>query len=438
MRKIFNYLKRYERRRDFMKRLVLFLLVCLLFVNTGITYGAEKLILLSTQFNPVAELQYMNEKVLAGFTKETGIKVEFVPASYADFVNRILAEVKTGKVVTNVIAELHGGFDYLASENVLEDLTNMPKLPKRTFIKTFANYSKIRGITAYVPWTQATYVMAINKEALKYLPAGLTQEDILNGSIKWSYNALLKWAENLKNAKGSPMLGFPIAPGGLFHRFLHGYIYPSYTKTQAKAFSSPEAITIWKYLVKLNDYVHPASTTWSNMSEPLLKGEVLIGWDHTARLTSAVRTKPNDFIIAPCPVGPKGRGYILVIAGLGIPKNAPDKEDTWKLVEYLTRPSTQALILQGTGFFPTVREASTEVTDPGLRLLASGVTKQAGASFGIPVLIPSLGGLGGEFNNIYRMAYERIVLRKEAPEKVLPELGKRLEEIFKEAKVTIQ
>lgn len=421
-----------------MKRFISLLLVSLLFLIPGTTIGAEKLILLSTQFNPVDELQYINEKVLAGFTKETGINVDFVPANYADFVNRLLAEAKTGKVVTNTIAELHGGFDYLASENVLEDLTNMSKLPKRTFLKTFANYSKIRGITAYVPWTQATFVVAINKEALKYLPAGLTQEDVLNGSIKWSYNALLKWAENLKKAKGAPMLGFPIAPGGLFHRFLHGYIYPSYTKTQAKAFAGQDAINLWKYLVKLNDYVHPASTTWSNMSEPLLKGEVLIGWDHTARLASALKTKPNDFVVAPAPVGPKGRGYILVIAGLGIPKNAPNKEDSWKLIEYLTRPSTQALILQGTGFFPTVKEASGEITDPGLQVLSSGVTRQASASFGIPTLIPSLGGLGGEFNNIYRMAYERIVLRKEAPEKVLPELGKRLEEIFKEANVPLQ
>ncbi|HPO82845.1 MAG TPA: carbohydrate ABC transporter substrate-binding protein, partial [bacterium] len=87
---------------------------------------------------------------------------------------------------------------------------------------------------------------------------------------------------------------------------------------------------------------------------------------------------------------------------------------------------------------PTVKEASGEVTDPGLQVLSSGVTRQASASFGIPTLIPSLGGLGGEFNNIYRMAYERIVLRKEAPEKVLPELGKRLEEIFKEANAPLQ
>jgi len=416
------------------KFFLVLILVSVLFIYQT-TVGAEKLIFLSTQFNPVAELQYMNEKVLSGFTKETGISVEFVPASYADFMNRILAEVKSGKVVTNVIAELHGGFDYLVSENAVEDLSNMPKLTSRTFIKTFTDYAKIRGVTAYIPWTQATYVMAINKEAFKYLPEGLTQDDILRGSIRWTYDALLKWAENLKKAKGIPMFGLPMAPGGLFHRFLHGYIYPSYTGFQAKGFASKEALIMWKYLSTLNEFINPASTTWSNMSEPLLKGEVLIAWDHTARLTSAVTTKPNDFVIAPVPLGLKGRGYILVIAGLGIPKNAPNKENSWKLIEYLTRPSTGALILKGTGFFPVVKEAQKEVTEGGLKVLVEGVTKQSSAPVGKPQLIPSLGGLGGEFGNIYRIAYERIVLKKEDPNKVLPELAKRLEEIFKEANV---
>lgn len=413
-----------------------FLLLIFVFLNSAVS--AEKLIFLSTQFNPVSEMQFITEKVLSGFTKETGIKVEFVPAQYADFVNRVLGEVKAGKVITNVIAELHGGFDYLLAENALEDLSNMPKLTKRTFLKTFDEYSKIRGVKAYIPWTQATYVVAINKEAFKYLPEGLTQNDVLRGSLKWTYEALLRWGENLKKAKGTPMLGFPMAPGGLFHRFLHGYIYPSYTKSQAKEFASKDAVNMWKYLIRLNDYIHPASTTWSNMSEPLLKGEVLIGWDHTARLAQAIRTKPDDFVIVPAPMGPKGRGYILVIAGLGIPKNAPDKENNWKLIEYLTRPSTQALILQGTGFFPVVKEAEKEITEGTLKILSAGVTRQASAPLGIPCLIPSLGALGGEFSNIYRMAFERIVLRKEDPNNVLPELSKRLEELFKQANVPLQ
>ena len=87
------------------------------------------------------------------------------------------------------------------------------------------------------------------------------------------------------------MIGLAMAPGGLFHRFLHGYIYPSYTGSQAKDFASQDAIDLWEYLIRLNEYIHPASTTWSNMSEPLLKGEVLIGWDHAARLIQALTTK---------------------------------------------------------------------------------------------------------------------------------------------------
>ena len=421
-----------------MKKLILISILVLVFVPLSSAIAAEQLIFLSTQFNPVSEMQFITEEVLSGFTNETGIKVEFVPVQYADFVNRILAEVKTGRVVTNVIAELHGGFDYLLAENAVEDLSTMPELPERTFLKTFDEYSEIRGVKAYIPWTQATFVVAINKEALDYLPEGLTQDDVLEGNPNWDYEALLKWGENLKEAKGAPMVGLAMAPGGLFHRFLHGYIYPSYTGSQAKDFASQDAMDMWEYLIRLNEYIHPASTTWSNMSEPLLKGEVLIGWDHAARLIQALTTKPDDFVVAPAPLGPKGRGYILVIAGLGMPKDAPNKEDSWKLIEYLTRPSTQALILQGTGFFPVVEEAEKEITEGALKTLSDGVTKQANAPLGIPCLIPSLGAFGGEFGNIYRMAFERIVLKGEDPNKVLPELNERLEEIFEEVDVPLQ
>ena len=82
-----------------MKKLILISILVLVFVPLSSVVAAEQLIFLSTQFNPVSEMQFITEEVLSGFTNETGIKVEFVPVQYADFVNRILAEVKTGRVV---------------------------------------------------------------------------------------------------------------------------------------------------------------------------------------------------------------------------------------------------------------------------------------------------------------------------------------------------
>jgi len=43
---------------------------------------------------------------------------------------------------------------------------------------------------------------------------------------------------------------------------------------------------------------------------------VWIAWDHIARVKDALTTQPDQFVAFPAPAGPKGRGYMPVIAGL--------------------------------------------------------------------------------------------------------------------------
>ncbi|ASJ13031.1 ABC transporter substrate-binding protein [Thermococcus thioreducens] len=387
---------------------------------------------LSTQLNPPEERAFVQEELLKGFTDETGIDVNFVPIAYTDLITRLEGEQQTGKVTIDVIGDLHGGLDYMAAKGWLEDLGGMPKLEGRTFINTLEKYSYIRGQKVYVPWMSATYVMVVNKDAFKYLPEGLTEEDVMKGTEKWTYDALLQWAKNLKEATGQPQLGFPAGPKGLWHRFLHGYIYPSYTGYQAKKFNSPEAVEMWNYMKGLWPYVHPSSTVWDAMADPLLKGEVMIAWDHTARIKNAIETKPDQFVVVPVPRGPKGRGFIVVIAGLAIPKNAPNKEEAWKLIDYLTRPETQVKVLEKVGFFPTVEEASGKLPEGPLKILAEGVQAQASTEDALIAIIPNLGEKGGQFTSLYREAFERIVLKNEDPQAVLNELGPQMEQIFQE------
>ncbi|MPW38981.1 extracellular solute-binding protein [Thermococcus sp. 101 C5] len=386
---------------------------------------------LSTQLNPPEERAFVQEQLLKEFKDQTGIDVNFVPISYTDLATRLEAEEKTGKVTIDLIADLHGGLDFFASKGWLEDLSGR-KLEGRTFISTFEKYATINGKKVYIPWMSATYVMVVNKKAFDYLPAGLTKEDVMKGTEKWTYDALLEWAKNLKDATGQPQLGFPAGPKGLLHRFLHGYIYPSFTGYQAKNFDSPEAVEMWKYLRELWQYVNPASTTWDAMGEPLLRGEVMIAWDHAARIKNAIETNPDQFAVVPVPRGPKGRGFILVVAGLAIPKNAPHPDEAWKLIDYLTKPETQVKILENVGFFPTVQEATGAIPSGPLKVIAEGVTAQSATPDAVVAMIPNLGEKGGQFTDAYRTAFQRIVLKGEDPEAVVKELGPQVKQLFQE------
>lgn len=319
----------------------------------------------------------------------------------------------------------------------MEDLSKFGSLSGRTFPKVLEDYCELRGNRAYVPWMTATYVVVVNKVAFNYLPEGFAEQDVIQGTSRWSYDAFLQWAKNLYQAYGTPRVGFPAGPNGLFVRFLHGYLYPAFTGAQVKDFNSPDAVQMWEYLKELWQYVYPSSTTWDAMADPLLKGEVLIAWDHTARIKDAITNKPDQFIAVPVPAGPKGRGFILVIAGLAIPKGAPNRDDAWKLIDYLTRPETQVKVLESVGFSPSVQEASGKLPEGPLRVLAEGVNRQLSTHDDLMALIPSLGAKGSDFKSIYITAFQRIVLQGEDIQPVLNGLGPQLMRLFQETDVPL-
>ncbi|MBA7645245.1 hypothetical protein ES703_53000 [subsurface metagenome] len=418
-----------------LKRFIVVLVISMLL--TSAVFAGEVLNFVSTQMEPAAEQKFAKGVLLKGFTDETGIEAEFITMpTYHDMFIRVSAEVEAKKVTISLVCDLHSGLDLMNAKGLYDDLAGIA-LPNRTFIKALEDYSVMAGRKVYVPLMQATYVMVVNKKAFEYLPAGLTAEDVTGASGKWSYDALLSWSKNLNEAFKGPKLGFPMGPGGLWHRFLHGYIYPSYTGYQAAKFDSMYALALWKYLGDLLPFVHPASSTWAAMDEPLLKEEVLVAWDHTARVKNALIEKSEDFAVVPVPRGPKGRGYITVAVGLAIPVNAPQKENAIKLIDYLTKPDTQVKILENVGFFPIVKEAEGAIPVGPLKILATGVLAQSGAADSVMVMIPSLGAKGGEFTNTYRDVFTKIVVEGADMVTTVTEAADKLRAIFEEVGVPL-
>lgn len=407
---------------------LLAVLAVLVPVYAKVTFG-------STQMTPVAEREFLINQLTA-FSRASGVPVELLNFEYADLLARLEAEQRAGRITLNLVADLQANLYVMAAKGLFMDLRDI-RLPGRTFVRALDRASFQGGQKVFIPWLQATFVFAVNKRAFDFLPSNLTREDVLKGTSKWTYDALLQWAKNMFERTKAPQLGFPLGPRSLWHRFLHGHIYPSYTGAQAAKFDSGEALSLWSYLRNLFQYVHPACTTWDNMDQPLLRNEVLIAWDHTARVRQAVVERPNDFVIVPVPRGPKGRGYILVLAGLAVPKGAPNFDMVVRTIDFLTSPEMQVAILQNVGFFPVVQEAANALPEGALRILAQGVVNQTSTEDGIVSMIPGLGARGGEFNEIYRTAFTRIVFNNEPASRVLTEMASRLKKIFSDLGVQI-
>jgi multiple sugar transport system substrate-binding protein len=401
-----------------------------LLVSVGVTAGVASpdLTFMSTQLRPITEAEWVRTVLLPPFTEETGIRVVFLGAEEPELTTRILAEYEAGKGSLDLVGDLHGNFlvYHKALKDLSAELSRLEALGDRTLVKTFVKLGRIDGAQVYIPWMQATYVLVANKKALAYMPVRMATEGL-------TYDVLLEWAKNIYQATGEKRLGIPAGPRSLLHRFLHGYLYPSFTGAQVKKFNSPEAVAMWQYLKELWEYVNPAAPMFDSMDTALLSEEVWIAWDHTARVKTAIVERPDDFVVLPAPAGPKGRGVITVLAGLAIPKTSPDPAGAYRLIEYLTRPSTQVAILQGVGFFPVVAEAAGAVPTGGLKVLADGVAAQSAAPDLLVSIIP--GGFGarvGEFNKVYLDAFTEIVLRGRPIEDVLARQAAVLEALFRE------
>jgi multiple sugar transport system substrate-binding protein len=342
---------------------------------------------------------------------------------------RVEAEQKAGTRSFSVIGALHGEIAGLPADSLDNVGDIMGKLKSAGMPDAIADLGKLGGgAQVYIPWMQATYIMAANKQALKHLPAGADINAL-------TYEQLGQWAENVRKATGERKLGFPAGPTGLMARFFQGYLYPSHTGGVVSTFKSDDAEKMWASFKAMWANVNPASTSYNFMQEPLASGEVWIAFDHIARLKDALSAKPDDFVTFPAPSGAKGRGFMPVIAGFAVPKGAPNRAGAEALIAHMLKPEIQLAHAREVGFFPVVKADLPADMPAGTKLLASAVSAQAASKDALVSLLPmGLGAKGGEFNKVYNDTFQRIVIRGEDIKTVLGAQATALKAIMEETK----
>jgi multiple sugar transport system substrate-binding protein len=382
---------------------------------------------ISTQFTPVEERQRF-EQILAERAK--GVPVAYNPVEPGVFASTLTSQVGAGKVQVSLAGGLHG--DLAPHADKFENLDDLAKkLADREFPADIAELGKLnRSGTAYIPWMQASYILAVNKKALQWLPSGTDVQ-------KLSYDQFLTWVTNARLGNGGkPVLGLPCGPKGLYHRFFQGYLLPSFTGGQMTTFRGPEAAQAWQYMKELWANTAPASTNFEYMQEPLQRGEVLIAWDHVARLVNAPAGKTDEWVMAPAPHGPKGLGYMLVVAGLAIPRGAPEIDRAKQVIEALTSKDVQLEVLRKNAFFPVTNAQPLADLPPAIALEAQAVFSQQKAEGAIVALPPvGLASRDGEVSQIFKNCFKEICLDGKPVRQVLDTQARNLNTILDELKV---
>jgi multiple sugar transport system substrate-binding protein len=378
-------------------------------------------VFLSTQMNPVEEAAKMRNVILRDFTGT----VDFRPNDNNYMLDQLALLRKRDASASILVGALHGDLVTLFESGSLMPVDAIyADLTGRELNSNLVNLGKMDGTHSYyVPWMQASFVMAANKKALKFLPKGATLESL-------TYVQLAEWAKAMREATGKAQLGFPAGEKGLMHRFFQGYAYPSYTGSTLLRFRSADAAVMWTYMRELWHDVNPGSLSYTTMDEPLIIDDVWVAWDHTARLRKAFETRPDDFVAFPAPVGPKGRGFMSVITGLAIPKGNPDTASAEVLIDYLTLPGIQKRMLAETGFFPVITIGDGDGVPANMRELSNAVNEQSSSPGAIPVLLPSgLGESGGTYNTVFMLTFSAIVLEGKDIARTLDDGARELQEI---------
>ncbi len=378
---------------------------------------------LSSQAQPAAEYRAMTEKVLAGFNGTPDFNSQ--PTAAQD-VARIGYEQSLGRSTVDLVALTQSDMLTLQASGALEDLTPLLRRLQqdRRFPQALLDNGRFGTDKQYfIPWLQATYMLVVNRKALPYLPPGADVNHL-------SYDQLIAWGQSIEAATGQKLIGLPAdlngPRGGLLHRFLQGYAYPSFTGTTLTGFRSPEAVQMWQMLRRLWSVTNPLSTTYRTMQDPLTTGEVWIAWDHQARLGMTL-ADDKHYLAVPAPTGPAGLGYMSAVVGLAIPKEAPNHRGAEALIDWLTGPKRQAAASASLSFLPVVQGvALTGAPAGGSRVTSIYQSDRAGVESVPPA---GLGKSADDFTGVYQDTFARIVLHGEDISTVLSEEAVHLQRL---------
>ncbi|WP_158888756.1 ABC transporter substrate-binding protein [Amycolatopsis anabasis] len=391
------------------------------------TTGTSGMVFLSTQFRPVAEA----ERFRATLRETVPDEVSYVTVEEGPFVSQVRSQIDAGSTQVGLLGGVHGDLAPLAN-GYLTDLTDLlAGLGPRGWSAQHLELARLGTDRIwYVPWAQASFVLAAHADALPHLPPGADVRNL-------TYDQFLDWAIAARRANGNrPVLGLPAGPKGLLHRFVQGYLLPSFTGGQITTFRSPEAVTAWQYLRELWANCNPASTTYDFMQEPLAAREVTIAWDHVVRLVSAPEAEPDRWRMVPAPRGPRGLGYMAVVSGLAIPRGSTNVELARKVISALSKPEAQVEVLRSNGFFPTVTNDAPADLPPAIRLEADAVRRQREAPDGILSLPPvGLGTREGEVSKVFKDSFREIVLNGADIRSTLDTQARVLQGVLSELKV---
>ncbi|MDR0569327.1 MAG: extracellular solute-binding protein [Spirochaetaceae bacterium] len=281
------------------------------------------------------EKEYIIDVFVKNFETKHGVKVNLEFLSQADCIKKIESEQSTKNIITDVVYVDTANMAPYVNGGWVQDSKSM--IHSGSTITAMFDVATVKnGAKLFIPNSFDVYLLAARRDALKYLPAGLTQQDVIDG-ITWEQYA--EWAVNIAkgegvgktmipaNNQGSQLL-YPLAGMGLSY----GGGFPDFTSEGFK-----KALGIIAVMAQGNAF-YPEQAQYSAPTDPMRSGDVWLTFAHMSPLGVAYNAAPNEWILGAAPKGSKGAGSTSGAWCWGITAAAPHPDIAAAWIDYVTTP----------------------------------------------------------------------------------------------------
>ena len=343
-----------------MKHAKLIASVILFFTLTAACHQQQNSLVPSKELNIVYsgtpqpnEKDFIIDVFVKNFENKHGVKVNIEFITQAGCIKKIEDEQNTQNITTDVIFVDTANIASYINENWMIDITNMV-YPGSTFTAMYDGITNKGGERFFIPTCFDIYVLAACVESLKYLPDGLTREDVIEG-ITWEQYA--RWAVNIAKGEGTgktmmpassqgsqliyPMAGMGMAYGGGF---------PDFTSPGFK-----NALSIIATIAEGNAF-YPKQDMYTAPTDPMLNNEVWLTFAHISPIGIAFVDLRSHWIIGAAPKGSRGAGSTSGAWCWGIQKGSPHTDLAAAWIDYVTTPHVNYQMCTRLSFLSPIKE----------------------------------------------------------------------------------
>jgi len=284
----------------------------------------------------IHEKEYLLNEYFKGFETKYGVTVNVDFVAQADAITMVRTQQESSNIIADIIYADTANMNPYVQGGWMQDITAIVNNTGSTYTSMFDATTHKNGVRYFVPNSFDVYILIANKKALKYLPAGLTQADVVTG-LSWDQYA--DWAIAIAAGEGVgktmlpasstgsqllyPMGGMTLAYGGGF---------PEFNTEAAK-----KAFTVLGKMARGKAF-YPEQNQYSAVTDPLAKGDVWLAFSHMAPAGTAYNASPNSFVIGAAPHGDAGVGSTSGAWCYGIQKGAKHQDLAQLFLQYIAQP----------------------------------------------------------------------------------------------------